>query len=159
MKKLALSLLTTAALTLCAAPDADAAEKFRVGHHDHGSASNSAHSCTDGGCAVSSDWRHGRTHRYTGNRCNQNNRSHYRRGHRYGRSHGRIHGQYNHHRQACSHRWAVHYRKVWVPPVYRRVFSGYDHYGCPIYRRVCVRAGYYRKVRAGYRCGSCGIYR
>ena len=59
-----------------------------------------------------------------------------------------------HHR----HHWVTHYERVWVAPVYRSIFSGYNSCGHPIYRRVCVRSGYYRQVRRGSRCG-CGHHR
>lgn len=45
-------------------------------------------------------------------------------------------------------------RRVWVEPVYRRVVTGYDCYGAPIYRRTCVREGYYRVAR--YNSCGCG---
>jgi len=59
----------------------------------------------------------------------------------------RDHRRYRQH-NARRYRHARHYdnhhsSKVWVAPVYDRVFSGYDHCGNPIYRTVVVRPGYY----------------
>jgi len=77
------------------------------------------------------------------------------------RHHGRIY------RDSCrpapvrhvhAHSWAPYYENAWVPPVSRTVFAGYDHHGYPVYREVCVRAGYHRQVLRGHRCG-CGAYR
>lgn len=150
MKKLALSALTAAALTLFTASESQAADKFRVGFgngHVRGGVSL-------GHGSVRVGFGHNRGHRAV-------NRGHrYQRSHRYNRGHshrGRSsHVQRGH---TCSHRWSAHYRQVWVAPVYRQVVVGCDRYGNSIYRRVCVRNGYYRKVRSGYRCGSCGTYR
>jgi hypothetical protein len=61
-------------------------------------------------------------------------------------------------RQTHHHHFVAHYERVWVAPVYRSVFSGYNSCGHPIYRNVCVRNGYYRQVRRGSRCG-CGQHR
>jgi hypothetical protein len=57
-----------------------------------------------------------------------------------------------------EHHWVAYYENTWVPPVCSTVFSGYDACGNPIYREVCVRAGYYSPVLRGYRC-ACGAYR
>ena len=54
-------------------------------------------------------------------------------------------------RSVHHHHWVTHYERVWVPPTYRTVFSGYNACGHPIYRNICVRAGYYRQVRRGHR--------
>ena len=53
------------------------------------------------------------------------------------------------------------YAKVWVPPRYERVVVGRDDCGRPIFRTVCVSAGYHTSVFKGYSCGhghgsSCG---
>ncbi len=53
------------------------------------------------------------------------------------------------------HQYAPVYDRVWVPAQYENVFTGYDHWGRPIFRTICVRAGYYRSVLVGRRCG-CG---
>jgi hypothetical protein len=55
------------------------------------------------------------------------------------------------HRRNRRHR--VHrarHQKIWVEPVYRQVIVGYTECGQPIYNRVCVREGYYRRVVVGY---------
>lgn len=49
------------------------------------------------------------------------------------------------------------YRRVWVDPVYRRVFDGFDRWGQRVYRGVLVRSGYFRQVLSHYRCGRCGV--
>jgi hypothetical protein len=49
------------------------------------------------------------------------------------------------------------YEKVWVPPVYETVVTGYWRCGTPIYRTVQVRCGYYKSVLLGHRCGDCGV--
>ena len=49
------------------------------------------------------------------------------------------------------------YGEVWVAPVYRSVFRGRDFCGRPVYRRVLVVAGYYRRVVLHHVCGSCGV--
>ncbi len=64
----------------------------------------------------------------------------------------------HHHRPVHRHHYRAHYERVWVPPVYRSVFVGYDSCGRARYRNVCVRNGYYRRVLRGHRC-SCGHYR
>lgn len=86
---------------------------------------------------------------------------------RYGPRHRRVFGHRSHrvrhvyrghhgHRHVHRHCSRVPvYSKVWVPPRYERVFTGYDHHGRPRYRTVCVSAGYYRKVVTGYRW-ACG---
>ncbi len=53
------------------------------------------------------------------------------------------------------HQYTPVYDRVWVQAQYDEVFVGYDHCGRPIYRTVCVRAGHYRSVLVGRRCG-CG---
>ena len=78
---------------------------------------------------------------------------------------GRIAGTYSRHdRQHRPHVRPVHvctpvpiYSQVWVPPVYQSVIVGYDWCGQPIFRTVCVRAGYHRQVIVGYRCSGCRL--
>ncbi len=50
-----------------------------------------------------------------------------------------------------------HYKRVWVAPVYRTVFVGYDDCGRPVYSKIVVRRGYHRRVIDYYDCGSCGV--
>ena len=74
-----------------------------------------------------------------------------------------LHHSYRHRlglpvRSVHRHHWVTRYERVWVPPVYRTVFAGYDACGRPSYRNLCVRAGYYRQAHRGYRCG-CGASR
>lgn len=52
------------------------------------------------------------------------------------------------------HDFCVTTRSIWVEPVYEQVFCGYDCYGRPIYRSVCVREGSYRTAR--YNTCGCG---
>ena len=78
-------------------------------------------------------------------------------GKRHHRHHHRVRGRYHRSHRVRHH---VHvrapiYHKVWIEPVYRRVLVGYDYNHCPVYRNVCVRAGYYRTEVIGYRCNSC----
>jgi hypothetical protein len=77
--------------------------------------------------------------------------AHFGGGFRVGRGyhgHGRFH-------RVCHHRPIPIYTRVWVAPVYDTVFSGYDHCGRPIYRRVVTCRGYWQNVVSGYRCGLC----
>lgn len=78
---------------------------------------------------------------------------------------GHFQGSYfqgNYHRRALPRQYVhVHarapvYTQVWVPPVYATVFAGYNQCGAPIYRSVVTCNGYYRTVRSGYHCGTCG---
>jgi hypothetical protein len=61
------------------------------------------------------------------------------------------------HRVAHRHLWAAKPSKVWVPPVYRTVFAGYDHCGRTVYRERLIRPGYYKIVFTDH-C-SCGASR
>ena len=81
----------------------------------------------------------------------------------YGNNHNRVgHHRVGHSRHARRiHRHHRHvrvprYRQVWIQPTYDTIVVGYDHHHRPIYRRVCVRQGYYRNDIYGYECGSCG---
>ncbi len=73
----------------------------------------------------------------------------------YARPYPRRYVSRNHSAHACV-RTPV-YRRVWVDPVYRRVFDGFDHHGRRVYRDVLVKNGYFRQVLAHYRCGRCGV--
>ncbi len=48
------------------------------------------------------------------------------------------------------------YKDIWVEPVYRKAFDGYDACGRPRYRSVVVKPGYYRTVVSHYAC-HCGL--
>ena len=61
------------------------------------------------------------------------------------------------HRVAHRHLWTSRARRIWVPPVYRTVFGGYDHCGRAVYRKILTRAGHYRTAFTDH-C-SCGASR
>ena len=62
-------------------------------------------------------------------------------------SHGRYgHGRYSHGMQR-AHRCRVWFEKVWMPPVYRQVITGYDDHDCPVYTIVLVSGGCYENLR------------
>ncbi len=65
-----------------------------------------------------------------------------------GSFHGRRRG---HHRGRPVRVKVPVYEKIWIPPVYRTVLSGYTRCGRPIYDRICVRRGYYKTVIKCYR--------
>ena len=75
----------------------------------------------------------------------------------YNRRHGHRWRRYQrrHHHRHVHVRTPI-YQKVWCEPAYREVFAGYDECGNPIYRSVCVSAGYYKSVCVGYHCPPCG---
>ena len=61
------------------------------------------------------------------------------------------------HRVLHRHCWTTRPTLVWVAPVYRRVFCGYEPCGRAIWRNTTIRPGYYRTVFTKH-C-SCGASR
>ena len=61
------------------------------------------------------------------------------------------------HRVTHRHLWTSRANRIWVSPVYRTVFGGYDHCGRAVYRKILTRAGHYRTVFSDH-C-SCGASR
>jgi len=53
------------------------------------------------------------------------------------------------------HRSVAIVRDVWVPARYENVFVGYDRFGHPVYRTVCVSPGHHERVVVGHRCSGC----
>jgi len=133
MKKVHVAVLSLIAAALLVPSSAFAGGGFRTGF---GFGHSSRHGSVHGGLRLGIR-RHGHSH------------------HR-GRHHRRR--VTHHYRSAHHHTWAPYYRQVWVAPVYRSTFWGYDAYRRPIYQRVVVRAGYYHNVLSGHRC-ACGVYR
>jgi hypothetical protein len=72
-----------------------------------------------------------------GNYRNYNNYGGHRRGHHY---RNRRHS-YRHSYRHARHHYRSH--RVWIAPAYETIVVGYDHCGEPIYRRICVRRGYW----------------
>lgn len=58
----------------------------------------------------------------------------------------RSESRHRHHDHRYTRHHAPRVERYWVAPRYERVFVGYDHCGQPMYRTVCVSAGYW-----GYR--------
>lgn len=58
-------------------------------------------------------------------------------------------------RPGCKHNYKKQTKRVHVPPKYANQLVGYDKKGRPIYKRVLVRAGYYKTVSV-YKCSKCG---
>ena len=61
------------------------------------------------------------------------------------------------HRVLHRHCWTARPSRVWVAPVHRTVFSGYEACGRAIYREIIIRPGYFRTVFTEH-C-SCGAHR
>jgi len=63
------------------------------------------------------------------------------------RHHPRNDHRYNRWRERRHAPPAPRVERYWVPARYATVFAGYDHCGRPIYRTVCVSAGYWATRR------------
>ncbi|MFP6738898.1 MAG: hypothetical protein VCD34_09175 [Planctomycetota bacterium] len=61
------------------------------------------------------------------------------------------------HRVLHRHCWTARPSRVWVAPVHRTVFCGYEPCGRAIYREITIRPGYFRTVFTEH-C-SCGASR
>ena len=59
------------------------------------------------------------------------------------------------HRVLHRHSWTARSSRVWVAPVHRAVFCGYEPCGRAIYREIIIRPGYYRTVFTDHcTCGA-----
>lgn len=59
------------------------------------------------------------------------------------------------HRVLHRHLWTARPSRVWVAPVRRAVFCGYEPCGRAVYREITIRPGYYRTVFTEHcACGS-----
>ena len=54
-----------------------------------------------------------------------------------------------------KHKWVKVPKKVWVPPKYKKVRTGTDKKGRPIYTKKLVKAGHYKTVST-VKCNICG---